>query len=96
MQMSARLRRAVIAGSLTTIFVLSVRANLSAAEKVDFNREVLPILSASCFRCHGPDQSARKAELRLDDHENAVAKKKVIVPGKPDESDADRPHHQRR
>lgn len=45
----------------------------------DFNHDVLPILAGRCFKCHGPDEAQRKAELRLDDQASAHAK--VIVPG---------------
>lgn len=42
-------------------------------EKIDFNYHVRPILSDRCFRCHGPDENARKAKLRLDVEEEAFA-----------------------
>src|SRR5436190_15088415 len=41
-------------------------ANLRAAEKLQFNRDIRPLLSDRCFKCHGPDKAARKASLRLD------------------------------
>ncbi len=60
-------------------------------ESVDFARDVRPILSRHCFKCHGPDDGARKGKLRLDVREAAVGKTRsgqpVVVPGKPDESE---------
>jgi hypothetical protein len=61
------------------------------AEGPDFNREVRPILSRYCFKCHGPDDKARKSKLRLDVREDAMKEAKsgsiAIIPGKPDESE---------
>jgi len=53
---------------------------------LEFNRDIRPILSDTCFSCHGPDKNQRKGKLRLDVRENAV-EKGTIVPGKPRESE---------
>src|SRR5262245_56854058 len=62
-----------------------------AAPKVDFNREVRPILSDNCFACHGPDTTKMKAGLRLDVRDVAIkplkSRETAIVPGKPDKSE---------
>jgi mono/diheme cytochrome c family protein len=59
-----------------------------APAKVDFAREVLPVLSENCFQCHGPDAGARKGNLRLDTRDGALRKEDpVIVPGKSAASD---------
>ncbi len=62
----------------------------SAQAAVDYSRDVLPILSAKCYACHGPDEHARKLDLRLDKKEGAFRVEDgvaVIVPGKPDQSE---------
>ena len=53
---------------------------------LDFNRDVLPILSDKCFHCHGPDAAKREAELRWDIPEAAV-EAGAIIPGDPDASE---------
>ena len=51
-----------------------------AEREPSFNHEVMPVLSEKCFRCHGQDAKQRKADLRLDQRDSAVALK-AIVPG---------------
>jgi hypothetical protein len=51
---------------------------LGVSAKVNFSREVRPILSDTCFQCHGPDESKRMAKLRLDTKDGAMT---VVTPG---------------
>ena len=53
------------------------------SDEIDFARDVLPILSDNCFHCHGPDEGAREAGLRLDKRDSALRENEpIIVPGK--------------
>src|SRR4051812_20028569 len=62
----------------------------SAADKVDFNYDIRPLISSKCYHCHGPDEKARKAKLRLDVREDAIKEHEsgaTIVPGDPKASE---------
>ncbi len=73
-----------------TILLLAGRCGLAAGP--DFAREVRPVLSNRCFKCHGPDAERQEAGLRLDLREAAMAEldsgTRAIVPGHPDDSEA--------
>ncbi|WP_437205514.1 PSD1 and planctomycete cytochrome C domain-containing protein [Planctomicrobium sp. SH664] len=60
-------------------------ASAVAAEPIDFGRQIRPLLSDRCFKCHGPDAQNRSADLRLDVRDEAVAA--AIVPGAPADSE---------
>jgi hypothetical protein len=73
-----------------SLFSLGIFALLPAVARAEgssstiiFGRDILPLLSENCFRCHGPDEKARKAKLRLDSRDSVL---RVITPGKSAES----------
>ena len=68
---------------MTAQFICAEEPTLS------YQRDIRPILAKNCFKCHGPDENAREAELRLDSFTGATADRdgaKAILPSKPEKS----------
>src|SRR5262245_28305145 len=68
------------------LLLLVLTSPAVAAPPVDFTRDVRPILSNNCFKCHGPDEKDRKAGLRPANRDGAT-ENAAVVPGKPDRSE---------
>lgn len=85
--------RSLIATSLLVMPLNGFATENASAAKVDFNREIKPILSNACYRCHGPDAAERKGGtdgVRFDTEEGLLADlggHAAVVPGKPEASE---------
>ncbi|MFO0867939.1 MAG: DUF1553 domain-containing protein [Pirellulales bacterium] len=74
----------------TGLLVTSAGRPGAAEERLDFARDIRPLLASACWSCHGPDEQARSADLRLDQRATAIAARgaapPAIVPGHPETS----------
>ncbi len=71
--------------ALTGAMIITARIGAADDKKLEYNRDIRPILADACFACHGVDSAARQADLRLDNRQAAIDST-AIEPGKPDQS----------
>ena len=72
------------------LYLVAGATNAPAADTVEFNRDIRPILSDRCYSCHGPDQAKRTSKLRFDSEAAAkadLAGHFAIVAGDPSKSE---------
>jgi len=65
--------------SVAAVLALSSAGQALAEDKLEYNRDIRPILADNCFACHGPDSAARKGDLRLDKRDAAIDKKAITT-----------------
>ena len=66
--------------------LITATALFGAEQGPSFSRDIRPILTKKCFACHGPDETHREGDLRLDDRAAAI-KQRAITPGVPQKSE---------
>ncbi|MDE0891435.1 MAG: DUF1549 domain-containing protein, partial [Planctomycetota bacterium] len=74
MSIAGRLSSVSTAALLASVSVLA--AQVEEGERVQYGRDIQPILAQACFNCHGPDAAQREARLRLDEREGATAERR--------------------
>ena len=78
------------AGLVCFFALLVAIGQVASADDPSFTRDIKPLLSNRCFRCHGPDAAERQGDLRLDTADGATADRdghSAIKSGAPDESE---------
>ena len=82
----SKISTVTLPGLFTTLLLLPLMARAGdLASRVNYGRDVRPILSENCFYCHGQDANKRKAKLQFNTQEGQRTGE-VILPGQPDKS----------